>query len=318
MSKKRVFVTDYTIAEEMDIEQEILDQIGAEIVRAQCSTEEEVLAQIDSPDAIITQWAPVTRKVLESSNGCKVVSRNGIGVDNIDLAACRDLGIAVTNVPAYCIPEVADHALTLSLAVLRKLQPTIDSVRAGEWAVDAMVPTRRLDTLTFGVLGLGRIGRAVASRARPFFSKVIGFDAYAKGDVAEVDERKETMEALFSEADIISIHIPGTDETYRIVNSERLNLMKQGSYIVNTCRGSVVDTDAVVEALASGRLAGVGLDVHDPEPLPADHPLRSFGNAIITPHVAFYSEEAVVEARRQTVENIVLFFEGKAPISRLV
>ncbi len=315
---KKVFVTDYTLADEMDIEQQMLEEIDAELVRAQCSTEEEVLAQIGSPDAIITQWAPVTRRVLEKANGCRVVSRNGIGVDNIDLAACKDLGIAVTNIPGYCIPEVADHAMALALACLRKLQPVVDSVRAGEWGEGPMKPTRRLETLTFGVLGLGRIGRAVANRARPFFAEVIGFDAYAKGEVAEVTRRVESAEALFSEADIISIHIPGTAETAKMVNSHLLGLMRPGSHIVNTCRGIVVDTDAVVAALGSGQLGGCGLDVHDPEPLPQDHPLRGFPNAILTPHVAYYSEESVLEARRQTVENIVLFFQGKDPISRLV
>lgn len=320
MPERIVFVTDYTIAQVMDLEQSILDRVGARLVRAQCATEEEVLSQIGDPDAVITQWAPVTRRVLSGLTRCKVVCRNGIGVDNIDLDAARELGIAVLNVPAYCIPEVADHALALILALLRKLQPTTDSVRRGEWdAVPVIKPVRRLDTLILGIIGLGRIGCAVARRARPFFAEVIACDPYIEDTCfCDFDTRKATHEEVFAEADVVTLHVPLTGETRHLVNRERLALMKPGSYLVNTCRGPVVDTGALVEALQSGRLAGAGLDVQDPEPLPPDHPLRAMPNVILTPHVAYYSEESVMEARRQTAENVALFLEGKEPLSRLV
>jgi len=320
MAKLRVFVTDYTIADVMDVEQAILDEIDAEIVRAQCSSEEEVLAQIGDPDAIITQWAPVTRRVLSGLTKCKVVSRNGIGVDNIDLAACRDLGIAVLNIPAYCTPEVADHALSLALALCRKVLPITDLVRGGTWTTEPLIkPVRRLSELTFGIIGLGRIGTAVAQRARPFFRSVIACDPYITDErFCTADVCKRTHEEVFAEADIITLHVPLGESTRHLVNAERLSLMKPGSYVINTCRGPVVDTNALVAALESGRLAGAGLDVHDPEPLPMDHPLRRFPNVIITPHVAYYSAEAVLQARRETAQNIVLFMQGSEPISRLV
>ena len=320
MSTLTVFVTDYTLAEVMDLEQEILDEVDAQLVRAQCSTEDEILAQIGDPDAIITQWAPVTRKVLSGLTKCKVVSRDGIGVDNIDLAAAKDLGIAVTNIPGYCIPEVADHALTLSLALLRRLQPVVDTVRGGSWGVAAQIaPVRRLSELTFGIAGLGRIGRAVASRAMPFFGRLIGFDPYLPVEArASLGFDVVSREELFAQADIITLHCPLSAETRHLVCAETLALMKPGSHIVNTCRGPVVDNEALVAALASGHLGGAGLDVHEPEPLPADHPLRSFPNVIITPHIAYHSQESVTDARRQTAENVVLVLQGKEPHSRLV
>ncbi len=320
MSKLTVFVTDYTIADVMDVEQQILDAIDAKLDRAQCTTEAEVLAQIGDPDAIITQWAPVTRKVLSGLTKCKVIVRNGIGVDNIDLQACRDLGIAVLNCPAYCIPEVADHALSLALALTRKLVPITDLLRAGTWTSEPHIaPVRRLSELTFGIIGLGRIGTAVGRRARPFFKQIVGCDPYIHNDrFCEENVCKATHDEVFEAADIVTLHIPLNDETRHLANTERLSLMRPGSYLINTCRGPVVDTNAVVAALESGRLAGAGLDVHDPEPLPMDHPLRRFPNVIITPHVAYYSAESVLQARRETAENIVLFLQGKEPISRLV
>ena len=319
MADITVFFTDYTITDKLDLEEEILGQIGAEITWANCKTEEEVLAQIGDPDAVITQWAPVTRRVIESLAKCKVISRNGIGVDNIDVQAAEDNGIAVTNSPAYCIPEVADHAMALMLALQRKLMFTVDEVRGGMWDSAPLVPIRRTKELTLGVIGVGRIGSAVVERGRPFFGRVLGCD------IRPIDEEAARLgfeiashEEVFRGADIITLHVPGTDDTRHMINAEALAMMKPTTYLVNTCRGTVVDTEALVAALQAGNLGGAGLDVHEQEPLPDDHPLRSMANVIITPHVAFYSEEAVEQVRRDTCENIVRLFQGREPISRLV
>lgn len=319
MAELTVFVTDYTIADELDLEQEILAQIGAEIVRAECVTEAEVLEALVECEAMITQWAPVTRTVVERAGRCRAISRNGIGVDNIDLAAAEDLGIAVLNVPAYCIPEVADHALSLMLALIRKTKPTIKAVGAGAWDHRHMIPVRRLDTQVLGIVGLGRIGSAVARRALPFFKEVWACDPYIEqvcfNNTCTV---RKTHEEIWQGADVITLHVPHTEETEHMINAESLGMMKESAYLVNTCRGAVVDTDAIVEALCNGKLAGAGLDVHEQEPLPEDHPLRERDNVIITPHVAYYSEESIEQARRETCENLVRFFRGQEPISRLV
>lgn len=316
-----VYFSDYTIAEELDIEEKILSDAGLTIVRARCSTEQEVLDTIEGVDpvAIVTQWAPITAAVMDKCPNLKVVSRNGIGVDNIDLDYCKERGIAVTNSPKYCTPEVADHAMSLVLALARKLVFTTDKVRAGEWGTDYLIPIRRLTECTMGVVGMGGIGRAVVERARPFFKEVIGFDAYAKA--VEVDGKPVEMvsfDELLSRSDFIDLHVPGTDETKHMFNAEAFAKMKPSAYIVNTCRGIVIDTDAIVEALKTGQIAGAGLDVHEQEPLPMDHPLRSFPQVIITPHAAFYSEEAVDQVREDTVINVVNILQGTEPINQVV
>jgi len=251
-------------------------------------------------DAIITQWAPLGRKAMERAQRCRVISRNGIGLDNIDLKAAQDMGIAVVNVPAYCVQEVADH-------------------QRGGWDIDSLMPIRRVDTQTLGIVGLGRIGSAVAARAKPFFKEIVAWDPFVDRErFAEAGVKSVGQEELWREADIVTLHVPHNESTHHLINTESLSRMKDGAYIVNTCRGAVVDTEALVEALRSGKLGGAGLDVHEEEPLPPDHPLHEMDNVIITPHMAFYSEESLLEARRATCENLVRFFKGEQPISRVV
>ena len=325
MPEVEVFITDYTIADELDIEEEILSKVpGAKFVRAQCDTEEQVLeaVKMTQPEAvagIVTQWAPVTAKVMDNFPNLKVVSRNGIGVDNIDLDYCKEKGIAVTNSPQYCTPEVADHAMSLVLALVRKLIFTTDKVRAGEWGSDYLIPIRRMSELTMGVIGMGGIGRAVTQRARPFFKEVVGYDAYAK-DVVVDDKpvRMLSLDELLAEADVIDLHVPGTPETTHLINAETIAKMKDGVYIVNTCRGVVINTEALVEGLKSGKIGGAGLDVFEQEPLPTDHPLYSMDHVIITPHAAFYSEEAVDQVRADTIINIVALINDEEPVNRVL
>lgn len=321
MSTKRVYFSDYTIADVLDIEEGVLTPAGFEIVRAQCNTEAEVLETIAGVDpvAIVTQWAPITPAVIDACPSLKVVSRNGIGVDNIDLDYCKAKGIAVTNSPKYCTPEVADHAMSLVLALARKLVFTTDKVRAGEWGSDYLVPIRRLCECTMGVVGLGGIGRAVIQRARPFFKEVIGFDAYAKDVVVDGQPVENvSLEELLRRSDFVDLHVPGTAETKHLINAETLAFMKPSAYIVNTCRGVVIDTEALTAALFAGKLAGAGLDVFEQEPLPMDHKLRSHPQVILTPHAAFYSEEAVDDVRRDTVVNVANFFSGEPLVNRVV
>jgi D-3-phosphoglycerate dehydrogenase / 2-oxoglutarate reductase len=317
----KVFFTDYTIADVLDIEAGILEPAGLTLVRSQCKTEEEVLADIAGVDpvAIVTQWAPVTPAVMDLCPSLKVVSRNGIGVDNIDLDYCKQRGIVVTNSPKYCTPEVADHAMSLALALVRKLVCTTDKVRAGEWNTDYLIPIRRIKECTMGVVGMGGIGRAVVERARPFFKEVIGYDPYAK-DVVVDGKPVElvSLEELLTRSDVVDLHVPGSAETKHLLNAAAFARMKPSAYLVNTCRGVVVDTDALVEALRQGQIAGAGLDVFEEEPLPMDHPLRSFPEVILTPHAAFYSEEAVDDVRADTCVNIVNVLTGQPPINRIV
>ena len=319
MAKRTVFVTDYTMAEEMDLEAEILSEIDGEIVRAQCGTAEEVLAQVVPCDAIITQWAPLRRTAMERAERCRAISRNGIGVDNIDLEAAKELGIAVLNVPAYCVQEVADHAMALLLALIRNIASAAKLVERGGWEIDSLTPIARIDTQTLGIVGLGRIGAAVAARAKPFFKEVLACDPFVdRQRFGEAGVRSVSQEELWREADVITLHVPHNESTHHLVNAQSLSQMRDSACLVNTCRGAVVDTEALTEALRGGKLRGAGLDVHEQEPLPSDHHLRKMANVIITPHMAFYSEESVLQARRATCENLVRFFRGEQPISRVV
>ncbi len=316
-----VFMTDYTIAKELDVEERILGPAGLSIVRGAATTEADVLAAVEGVDpiAIITQWAPTSAAVMDQCPNLKVVSRNGIGVDNIDLEYCRARGIVVTNSPTYCLDEVADHALALMLALIRKLVFTMDQVRAGQWGLGGLMPIRRIGEQTLGVVGLGAIGRYVVQRGRPLFKDVIGHDPYA-GEVVLDGEPVPmvSLEELLQRSDVVDLHVPGTPETHHLMDAAAFAQMKPTAYLVNTCRGSVVDTEALVAALQSGQIAGAGLDVHEEEPLPADHPLRTLPHVIITPHVAFYSEEAVAQLREDTCVNIVNVLSGKPPINRVV
>lgn len=321
MPDMMVYFSDYTIADELDIEQSVLGPAGFEIIRADCSTEQDVLDTIAGVDpvAMVAQWAPITAAVLELCPNLKIISRNGIGVDNIDLDYCREHGIAVFNSPSYCIPEVADHAVALALALLRKLVVTTDQVRAGEWGIGGLAPMHRLCALTYGVVGLGAIGRAVVRRARPFFKHVIGHDPYASEVTLDgMPVEVVGLDELLARADVVDLHVPGTDETRHMLDADAFALMKPTAYVINTSRGMTIDTDALVEALRAGEIAGAGLDVHEQEPLPMDHPLRSFPQVIVTPHTAFYSAEAVEQLRQETVLNIVKFMAGEPPINRVV
>lgn len=321
MPEQQVFFSDYTLAEELDLEESILHPAGLTIIRTQAATEEEVVAALEGldPVALVTQWAPITPRVLDLCPRLKVVSRNGIGVDNIDLEHCQQRGIVVTNSPRYCIREVADHALALLLALSRKLLFTTDQVRSGGWGSEFLVPIRRLSECTLGVIGMGSIGRAVVERARPFFGQVIGHDAHVT-DVMVAGQTVPlySLDDVLSCSDFVTLHVPGTPETTHLINAQTLARMKPGAYLVNTCRGIVVDTEALAEALSSGHLRGAGLDVFEQEPLPGDHPLRFFPEVIITPHVAYYSEESTADVRRDTCVNIVNVLSGQPPVNRVV
>ena len=209
--------------------------------------------------------------------------------------------------------------MSLILALARKIVFTTDRVRGGTWSTDPLIPIKRLSECTLGIVGLGRIGSTVATRALPFFKQVIAADPYIP-EICFGDNcvQQATHEEVYEEADFVTLHVPLTEETHHLINAEVFARMKPAAYLINTSRGAVVDTEALVAALREGRLAGAGLDVHEQEPLPRDHPLRSFPQVILTPHAAFYSEEAVAEVRRDTCVNVVRVLKGEAPINRVV
>lgn len=282
---------------------------GYELVSAQCKTAEEVIAAAADADGIIVQWAPITATVIQALSRCKVIVRYGIGVDNVDLAAAKQKGIPVCNVPDYCIDEVADHTVALALALARQLVQIDTRTRAGEWKIYPDKPMPSFREMTFATAGYGRIARAVLDRARMFGFKLAAYDPYAAPPSDGV--ASFSLEELFRQADILCLHAPLSPETKHLVNAARLAQMKPTAMIINTARGGLIDTVALAEALQAGTIAAAGLDVFESEPLEKDHPLRKCPNALLTSHVAWFSESSVPKLQQLAAQEAVRALQGK-------
>ncbi|HLM20184.1 MAG TPA: C-terminal binding protein [Propionibacteriaceae bacterium] len=300
----KVLVTDAEY-ESLDLEAEVLAAAGHEIVTASCRTPEEVIEAGAGVDAFLVQYAPITAEVFEALPQLRLVSRYGVGVDGVDTEAARHHGVWVCNVPDYGTTEVALHAVAMLLALLRNVAGHDREVRAGHWDYHLGGQLRRPSSLTLGVVGLGRIGRMTAERAAPWFGAAVGYDPYLPETAWPDWLERLDLPDLFVRSSAITLHLPLTESTSGLVGTDLLGRMPIGSYLVNTARGGLVDLDAVFEALDSGQLAGVALDVLPQEPPPSRHPLLTHPRALITPHVAWYSAEAEVELRRKAVQNIV-------------
>jgi D-3-phosphoglycerate dehydrogenase len=289
----------------LDIEAEVLSGAGHELVVASCSTPQQVIEAAAGADALLVQYAPITAEVFDALPQLRLVSRYGVGVDVVDTEAARQRGVWVCNVPDYGTSEVGLHAVAMLLALLRNLAGHDREVRTGRWDYHLGGTLRRPSALTLGVVGLGRIGRMTAERAGPWFGGVVGFDPYLPADAWPAELERLELPDLFARSSAVTLHLPLTDATLGLVGTELLGRMPDGSYLVNTARGGLVDVDAVLAALESGHLAGVALDVLPTEPPPADHPLLRHPRALITPHVAWYSAESETELRRKAAQNIV-------------
>jgi D-3-phosphoglycerate dehydrogenase / 2-oxoglutarate reductase len=314
MSRPRVVITD-SVFGSTDPEREVLGDL-ADLELAPAADERSLLQAAAEADALLNCYAKLTPDLIRSLKRCRIIARYGIGVDTVSLSAASDAGIMVTNVPDYCIDEVSDHALALLLNLARGIGRASLASRSGEWDIGVVQPLYRLRGRTLAILGFGRIGRAVAEKARPFGLRVVAFDQYVPHDAIRAAgvEPFSFQEAL-EQADLVSIHVPLTDETRHLISSQALSWMKPGTIIVNTSRGPVIDTAALVSALESGHLAGAGLDVVDPEPPPAEHELRQMPNVLLTPHIAFYSEEAQRELQRRAAEEVARVLRGEQPRS---
>ena len=309
MPTLQIVVTDAPFPE-IDIEKVELSVLPATVTLGQCRSENDVLALTRDADALIVQWAPITRRVMEAMPRCRIISRYGVGVDMIDLDAARDLQIQVANVPDYCVEEVAAHTLSFLLSLGRKIHVQDRLLHQGVWKVfDAVRPVNRFSNRTLGLIGLGRMGRRVAELAAPLGIRILGYDILPPKDPGPV--HLASFETVICESDFLSLHCPLTKETHHLINAEVFGKMKPGAFLMNLARGGVVDTAALVEALSGGQIAGAALDVFEQEPLPANHPLLKMDNVILTPHLASYSLEAVAQLRRDTARNIVKFFQSR-------
>jgi D-3-phosphoglycerate dehydrogenase / 2-oxoglutarate reductase len=310
-----VAITD-SVFPSLEPEQTVLKPLGVELRPQQCRSEEEIIALAQDADAVLNCYAKMTSQVIENLKRCKIIARYGIGVDNVDLAAATKAKILVTNVPDYCIDEVSDHALALLLALTRRITVADEAVKAGGWDVVAHAGIRRLRGQTLGLLGFGKIAKALASKVQPLGMKALVYDPYLEPAlIAQHGGEAANLDRLLAEADAISIHVPLSPETRNLIGQRELARMKPTAFLINTSRGGIVDEQALAVALKEGRLAGSALDVLSVEPPPADHPLRQAPNMILTPHLAFYSRESVIELQTKAAEEVARALKGEPPRS---
>ncbi|QDT55336.1 Glycerate dehydrogenase [Caulifigura coniformis] len=308
--ERKVLITDAPWGD-VAIESAILKPHGVSVIAAPNGRESTLAEQASDVDAIATCWAKVTSAVINAAARCRHIARMGIGLDNIDVASATARGMLVTNVPDYCVEEVADHAMALLLASVRNVGFFHHRIKTGEYDLKAGAPMHRLSGRTLGLIGFGKTARAVFQRAKGFGLRVIA--ASASGNDYGTGCRMVSLDELLAESDLISIHAPLTPETRHLVNRGTLARCRRGVFLVNTSRGGLIDQSALQEALESGQVAGAGLDVFDPEPPDVSQPLLRNERVIATPHAAFVSEESLVELRERVARQIADVLEGRTP-----
>lgn len=300
--------------ESFDEEEAVAARAGAELVRCQATTEDEVIAAAEGADGILVQYAPVTARVLDALPGLRAIGRYGVGVDTLDVEAATSRGIAVCNVPDYGTEDVSDHAIALALTLVRGTAELDRRVRAGSYELAGIKPLHRISTLTLAAVGLGRIGRATAMKARALGFRVIGSDPMLEvGSTTEEGIDVVAFEEVLEQADVLSLHVPLMPATHHLMGRENLARMKRGAMLVNTCRGAVVDTEALLAALREGHLKSAALDVFETEPIPADSPLLTEQRVVLTPHASWYSEESYSELKRRAAEAVAAVASGQRP-----
>lgn len=301
----------------MDVEKRYLPQ-DAEVRMYQIADGDELAAACRDADAVLAEYAPFTEKVLRGLGKCRIISNTAIGYDNIDVAAAKEMGIIVANVPGYCAYEVAEHTMALILAAMRNVVAYDRLVRGRIWDISAAAGMRRIAGQTLGLAGFGNIPRFVAKRAKGFEFNILAYDPYVKQETADLFGVTMTgSDELLAKSDVISCHIPMTAETAGFFNADKFSRMKNGALFINTARGGVVNETDLCAALKSGKLAGAALDVMANEPPSFSEELFSLDNVIVTPHAAFCSEEALEEVRRRSAQNVTNFFRGSGVVHRV-
>lgn len=300
-----VAVTDHPFPD-LEIERSILEPEGYRLAEHQCATADEVADACADAVGVLNTYAPMPAGVIERLRRCRAIARYGVGLDTIDLDAAGARGIRVSNVPDYCVEEVALHTLALLLAAHRRIVRGDRLVRGGGWGALAAGAVRRLEGQLLGLVGCGRIPRAVATKAGALGLRVAAYDPYVPGDAWPAGvERYAELGELAADADFLSVHAPLTDETRHIVDEALIRRMPRHAVLVNTARGPLVDTDALDRALAEGRIGGAALDVLEDEPPPRELPLLRHDDVVVTAHQAFYSEEALRDLQRKAAENLL-------------
>ena len=306
----RVLLTDRAWPDS-SIEKQILEAVGAEVVEPP-ATDEATLAKVAATvDAIGTNWAQVTAKVIEACPNCRIVARFGIGLDNIAVDYATERKIPVTNVPDYCVTEVAEHTLALLLAAARNIGYFQLRTKAGEYSLTSAPAMRRISGQTLGLVGLGRIGSAVAERAIPMGMQVLAHTA--SGISRDPAIQMVSLEELLRASDYVSLHAPLTTSTRGMIGTQQLEKMRPSAWLINTSRGPLIDPAALWTALQKNQIAGAALDVFSPEPPDLSEPLYRDERVIVTPHAAFVSQESLADLRHRAATQIAAVLTGKRP-----
>ncbi|MCL0028698.1 C-terminal binding protein [Dehalococcoidia bacterium] len=311
----KVLITDHvwpTIEPETTV---LMEEAGAEVIVAPDTLEETLVSMATNVDAIMTCFAQVTSNVLRAAKRCMVVGRFGVGVDNIDVQTATDLGMAVTYVPDYCVDEVSDHVMALLLTWNRRIALFDRSVKTTGWgSVPLNMRIMRLRDKTLGVIGFGRIGRSVAEKAGAFGLKAMAVDPMVSADDVEtLGVRLVDMDTLLAQSDFVTLHAPLTSGTTNMIGARELSLMKPESFLINCARGLLIDQPALHKALTTGVIAGAGVDVLVEAEPPPDTPLLSLENVIVTPHVAFFSQESTLELEQRAALDVARVLTGRMP-----
>jgi D-3-phosphoglycerate dehydrogenase len=318
----RVYVTDYDYPD-LAIEKAVLEPIGAEVIGLQCKSGEGLGELAADGDAVLQQYAKIPAATIAQLSKCKVIARYGIGVDIVDVEAAARAGITVTNVPDYCIEEVADHSISMAFTIIRSIPTYAASTRRGKWHWDEWDrPIRRMRGSVFGFVGFGRIAQNMARKLQAFGFDLIAYDPYVSESLMRSHGvKKAGLQELLAASDIVDVMCPYTPETHHLIDAEALALMKKGSLLVNCARGKVIDNTALYDALLSGHIAAAALDDTEEEPAkqmswsPEDNKLFSLENCLVTPHVGYISQEALDEARRTAAENVRAVLLGQPPLN---
>ncbi len=322
MAQFKVYVSDYDYPD-LAIERSVLEPIGAEVIGLQCRTGEGLAEQAADADAILQQYAKIMAPTIARLTRCKAICRYGIGVDIVDVKAAYAHGMVVTNVPDYCIDEVADHTISMGFMLMRRIPQYNRATHQGEWHWAASGgPITRFRAATWGLVGFGRIAQNIARKLQVFGYRVIAFDPYVSASLmGSFGVEKVELDALVAEADVVNVMCPYTPETHHIINAATLARMKPEAVLVNCARGKCVDNQALYRALVAGQIAGAALDDTEEEPAkmdawsPAQNPLFTLENVVITPHVAYVSQQSLAECRQIAAENAREVLLGRPPLN---
>lgn len=309
----KVVISDYSY-ESLENEKAVLSQIDTEIFDYQCKTEDELITVASDCDALIVQFAPVTRRVIENLKNCKVIVRYAIGMDIIDIKAATEHGIYVANVPDYGIDEVSNHAICLLLALIRKLPQAMQTIKEHKWDCSLIKPLHRTLGKRLGLIGLGRIPSDVAKKLSGFGFEIVSFDPYIdKKHADELNVQLVSFDELIETSEFISIHCPLTDDTRGLFNRDVFKRMKNSAIIINTARGPIINENDLIDALINNEIGAAAIDVSEKEPIDYESPLLSMPNVIVTPHIAWYTEESNVALQTKAAQEVLRVLKGDIP-----